>query len=45
MKILPALLYRCETWHINREDIKELKNIQITIISKNKNRGKSKSNL
>ena len=30
--ILPALLYGCETWYINREDIKELTDIQFTII-------------
>ena len=31
-KILPALLYGCETRYINKEDIKELTNIQFTII-------------
>ena len=31
-EILPTLLYGCETWYINREDIKELTNIQFTII-------------
>ena len=30
--ILPALLYECETWYINRKDIKELTDIQFTII-------------
>ena len=30
--ILPALLYGCETWYISREDIKELTDIQFTII-------------
>ena len=30
--ILPTLLYGCETWYINREDIKELTDIQFTII-------------
>ena len=30
--ILPALLYGCETWYINREDIKELIDIQFTTI-------------
>ena len=30
--ILQALLYGCETWYINREDIKELTDIQFTII-------------
>ena len=30
--ILPALLYECETWYINREDIKELTDIQFTTI-------------
>ena len=30
--ILPALLYECETWYINREDIKELTDIQFAII-------------
>ena len=30
--ILPALLYGCETWYINREDIKELTDIQFTTI-------------
>ena len=31
-KILPALLYGCETRYINKEDTKELTNIQFTII-------------
>ena len=31
-KILPALLYGCETRYINKEDIKEVTNIQFTII-------------
>ena len=31
-KILPALLYGCETRYINKEDIKELTNIRFTII-------------
>ena len=30
--ILLALLYGCETWYISREDIKDLTDIQITII-------------
>ena len=30
--ILPALLYGCEAWYISREDIKELTDIQFTII-------------
>ena len=30
--ILPALLHGCETWYINREDIKKLTDIQFTII-------------
>ena len=30
--ILPALLHGCEAWYINREDIKELTDIQFTII-------------
>ena len=30
--ILQTLLYGCETWYINREDIKELTDIQFTII-------------
>ena len=30
--ILPALLYGCETWYVNREDIKEITDIQFTII-------------
>ena len=30
--ILPVLWYGCETWYINREDIRELTEIQFTII-------------
>ena len=30
--ILPALLYGCEAWYISREDIKELTDMQFTII-------------
>ena len=30
--ILPTLLYGCETWYVNREDIKEITDIQFTII-------------
>ena len=30
--ILPVLWYGCETWYINREDIRELTQIQFTII-------------
>ena len=30
--ILSALLYGCEIWYINREDIKELTDIQYIII-------------
>ena len=30
--ILPALSYGCEAWYISREDIKELTDIQFTII-------------
>ena len=29
---LPVLLYGCEIWYISRDDIKELTNIQLTII-------------